>query len=114
MSNIFSKAANVVGDVIGGFTNAITGGGGMKTSSSSDGVIEKLLSGQKDKDKEKEDQAKLGQFAQAAQAAQAAQPKLMKKGGMTTSKMKSAPKVSSASKRADGIATKGKTRGKLC
>ena len=36
------------------------------------------------------------------------------KGGMTSSKMMSAPKVSSASKRADGIASKGKTRGKLC
>jgi hypothetical protein len=36
------------------------------------------------------------------------------KGGMTSSKMTSAPKVSSASKRADGIASKGKTRGKLC
>jgi len=36
------------------------------------------------------------------------------KGGMTSSKMTSTPKVSSASKRADGIASKGKTRGKLC
>jgi hypothetical protein len=35
------------------------------------------------------------------------------KGGMTSSKMKFVPKVSSASKRADGIATKGKTKGTM-
>jgi hypothetical protein len=35
------------------------------------------------------------------------------KGGMTSSKMMSAPKASSASKRADGIATKGKTKGTM-
>jgi hypothetical protein len=37
----------------------------------------------------------------------------MKKGG-AVKKMSSGGKVSSASKRADGIATKGKTRGKIC
>ena len=37
----------------------------------------------------------------------------MKKGG-AVKKMASGGKVSSASKRADGIATKGKTRGKIC
>ena len=37
----------------------------------------------------------------------------MKKGG-AVKKMASGGKVSSASKRADGIATKGKTRGKMC
>jgi hypothetical protein len=37
----------------------------------------------------------------------------MKKGG-AVKKMSSGGKVSSASKRADGIATKGKTRGKMC
>ena len=36
-----------------------------------------------------------------------------KKGG-AVKKMASGGKVSSASKRADGIATKGKTRGKIC
>jgi hypothetical protein len=36
-----------------------------------------------------------------------------KKGGMIK-KMASGGKVSSASKRADGIAVKGKTRGKIC
>jgi len=39
----------------------------------------------------------------------------MKKGGAVKSKkMASGGSVSSASKRADGIATKGKTRGKIC
>lgn len=38
-----------------------------------------------------------------------------KKGGMIkTKKMSSGGKVGSASKRADGIATKGKTRGRIC
>jgi hypothetical protein len=83
MANIFSKAADAVGNVVGGFTDAITGGRGMKSSSS--GQIDKLVADRK-----------------AAQSG--TQPQIMKKGGM----------VSSASSRADGCATKGKTRGKFC
>jgi hypothetical protein len=64
MANIFSKAAGAVGDVIGGFTDAITGGRGMKTSSS--GQIEKLLADRK-----------------AAQSG--TQPQVMKSGGKVSS-----------------------------
>jgi hypothetical protein len=40
--------------------------------------------------------------------------KLKLKSGGAVKKMSSGGSVSSASKRADGIATKGKTRGKIC
>jgi hypothetical protein len=44
----------------------------------------------------------------------AGKPSAMKKGGsVKTKKMASGGSVSSASKRADGCATKGKTRGKM-
>jgi len=41
-------------------------------------------------------------------------PRAMMKNGGAVKKMASGGSVSSASKRADGIATKGKTRGKMC
>jgi len=56
-----------------------------------------------DKKKREEEEAKAAAASQAA-GTQAVAGQGMKRGGS----------VSSASRRADGIATKGKTRGKLC
>ena len=112
MSNIFTKAADAVGDVVGGFTNALGIGSRLKTSGSDrDGVIAKLLAGQKAEQEAKNAQA--GQLAQAAQAAPTVAQPTMKKGGMVK-KASGGMTSSSASRRADGIAIKGKTRGKLC
>ena len=120
MANVFSKAADAVGDVVGGFTNALGLGRGMKTSGSDrDGIIAKLLAGQKADQEAKDAQA--GQLAQAAQAAPTVAQPTMKKGGMVkranngmVKKASGGMTKSSASSRADGMATKGKTRGKLC
>ena len=156
MPKILGLAADAVKDAIGGFTDAIGIGGRMKTSGSDrDGVIAKLLAGQKAEQEAKNAQA--GQLAQAAQAAPTVAQPTMKKGGMVkkadggsvyTEKMGKPPQDvdgasvrksskrdqpeqlgegirvekkamggmtgSSASRRADGIATKGKTRGKMC
>jgi hypothetical protein len=85
MSNIFTKAANVVGDAIGGFTDAITGGGRTMSNSSAGAMGNKM----------RLDGTIAGEDKKAGEG--------MKKGG----------KVSSASSRADGIAVKGKTRGRM-
>jgi hypothetical protein len=61
---------------------------------------------------QQEADAKKAAEAQAAQAAMTGGMKPMKKGGKVSS-YKSGGKVSSASKRADGCATKGKTKGRM-
>jgi len=61
---------------------------------------------------ETEDERKKREQKEAA--VRAGNPQGMKKGGKVKAKAKPyTPKVSSASKRADGIATKGKTRGRI-
>jgi hypothetical protein len=79
---------------------ALSGALGKENRGFGLGLIPGLLYKDRYKDKEEERQAQ-----EQAAAEQAAAEGGMKKGGRV--------KVSSASKRADGCATKGKTRGKM-
>jgi hypothetical protein len=154
MPKILGLAADAVGDAISSISNAF-GGGRMKTGiHDPDGVIAKLLAGQKADQEAKNAQA--GQLAQAAQIAPTVSQPTMKKGGKVkkadggsvyTEKMGKPPQDvdgasvrksskrdqpeqlgegiriekrasggmtgSSASRRGDGIAVKGKTRGRM-
>jgi hypothetical protein len=102
------KPKKVVKKGMGGALGALAGLGGGKNAGFALGVLPGLLYRDKYKRDEEEkagqEAAAAMQAKQAAAQAGAAAPSAggMKKGGMT------------ASKRADGIASKGKTRGKIC
>jgi len=96
----FNDISPLAGIISGkGFMGDITKSGVM-------GIAPMLISrNAAEKDKEKQERMRQEREAEEAQAMQDAQAKKgMKKGG----------KVSTASSRADGIAQRGKTRGKVC
>lgn len=90
-------------DIAGGLLPGLLGRGG-KNAGFALGIAPGLLYQKKYEDDEEEQRMAAAKQAAAKQAT-ADQAPAMKKGGSV--------KASSASRRADGIATKGKTRGRL-